>query len=170
MKCHRLGLTVVSLCAIGLLGCPEPTKRKFDSGGAEGGSGGGGGGGGSGGGGRGGAGGMTGMGGAGGRDSGTSDARDGGGGVDATNWTMCPNPKPGVSAADFCSYYLMKCTFQADGGVRFMSMAHCTMRYGMYNATQQGCAAYHLCNAGMAGMAVTHCPHPAQTGGPCALP
>lgn len=43
-------------------------------------------------------------------------------------------------------------------------------RYGGYNTTQKGCTAYHLCNAGMAGMAAAHCPHPAQTGGPCALP
>lgn len=92
----------------------------------------------------------------------------------AVSWTTCTDPKTGVSASDFCDYYMTKCGFGAVMGrtaaQSFADKAACVARYNTYNATQMGCAAYHVCVAGMAGMAATHCPHPAQMGGPCSLP
>ena len=125
---------------------------------------------------------------AGGGSGGSGDARDGaaeGGsetgsdGGAAVDWTMCTGgTKAGVSAADFCAKYMSACGFGAGLTSRmpaetFADLAACTTRYGGYNATQKGCAAYHVCVAGMTGMAMTHCPHPAQSGttnNPCMLP
>jgi len=105
-------------------------------------------------------------------DSGGADrAADTGG----TSWTApCDNPKPGVPSGDFCTQYNTACGFGAAMGRvvadSFDNATACATRYDTYNATQKGCAAYHLCVASQTGMQATHCPHPAQAAGPCTLP
>jgi hypothetical protein len=120
--------------------------------------------------------GATGTGGAGSGGSGAPGTGGAGGaGGATTDWTMCTSPaKEGVPVEEFCARYLEVCGFAA-GDNSFADMAACTARYGGYVsisrvASQRGCAAYHLCVAGMPGMADMHCPHPAQAGGPCNLP
>jgi hypothetical protein len=117
----------------------------------------------------------------------TADAADGGAGADANadasadavpaDWTMCANPKDGVSTQDFCVQYLKACTFDTAGGgtgtERYKNLSDCVMAYDALSPTKRGCVAYHLCAASMPGNATLHCPHPPEASlmsptGPCA--
>jgi hypothetical protein len=114
----------------------------------------------------------------GGGDTGGGDA---GGDTASAGWTNCAaqNPKLNVSANEFCMQYMTACGFGAVMGrtadQSFATMGDCVTRYNTYAdpgtaTTGKGCAAYHLCQASQTGQMMTHCPHPAQAGGPCMLP
>jgi hypothetical protein len=111
----------------------------------------------------------------------TDTGGDAGGETAASGWTNCAaqNPKLNVSANEFCMQYMTACGFGAVMGrtaeQSFAMMGDCVTRYNSYAdpgtaTTGKGCAAYHLCQASQTGNMMTHCPHPAQAGGPCNLP
>ena len=110
----------------------------------------------------------------GGGDAGSDATSDGGNGP--VSWTTCVNPKDDVPPGAFCLQYMTACGFDATattvGMERYGTLSDCVMKYEALNATQKGCAAYHLCVASQTGMAATHCPHPpeaslATPAGPC---
>jgi hypothetical protein len=118
-------------------------------------------------------------------DAAADTAGDGGvDGAAAVDWNNCgAGSKPGVSAMEFCTKYMNACGFGTAMGrtaeFSFADLASCISRYTSYSDTpQKACAAYHLCVAAspapMGSAAnqnlITHCPHPAQAGGPCTLP
>ena len=114
-------------------------------------------------------------------EGGAEAGGDTSGDTSAVTWTNCSaqNPKLGVTAADFCAQYMTACGFGAVMGrtaaQSFANMGECVTRYNSYAdpgtaTTGKGCAAYHLCEASQPGGMATHCPHPAQAGGPCMLP
>jgi hypothetical protein len=82
------------------------------------------------------------------------------GGAMGFNWATCMDyNQAGVSAMDFCAYYMSKCMF--GGAMRYMNMGECVTKY--MDSNQKACQAGHLCVAGK--MAPnTHCPHATQIG------